>query len=185
MNSHLIWTLSCYILFNQRTKLCDKTSWPITWQRISAFRHGDMTKRICRRTVQTEHQNGEETWFMWLWTQRGSWSLRRWFDCFRNCWSTGILMHRHENMDPSCLVSTVQSGGGSNDVGDIFLAHFGPRRTNRTSFKHQRLCEPYSWACPSLYDYSLPPSDGDVLRGCHKPTSSKTGLLNMTPGSLY
>ncbi len=29
-------------------------------------------------------------------------------------------------MDPSCLVSMVQAGGGGYGVWDIFLAHFGP-----------------------------------------------------------
>ncbi len=36
-----------------------------------------------------------------------------------------------KNMDPSCLVSMVQAGGGGvMCVGDIFLAHFGPLSTN-------------------------------------------------------
>ncbi len=42
----------------------------------------------------------------------------------------------HESMDPFCLVSMVQDGGGGNGVGDIFLAHFGPLSTNWASFKH-------------------------------------------------
>ncbi len=38
-----------------------------------------------------------------------------------------IWHKENESMDPSCLVSTVQGGGG---VGDIFLAHFVPLSTN-------------------------------------------------------
>ncbi len=41
---------------------------------------------------------------------------------------------KHESMDPSCLVSTVQAAGGGGGVGDIFLAHFGPLGTNEASF---------------------------------------------------
>ncbi len=42
-----------------------------------------------------------------------------------------------------------------NGVGDIFLAHFGPFRTNWGSFKRHNL-EYCCWPCPSLYDYSVP-----------------------------
>ncbi len=62
----------------------------------------------------------------------------------------------HESMDRSSLVSTVQAaGGGVMMWGDIFLAHFGPLRTNWTSFKRHSLPEYCCWACPSLYDYNL------------------------------
>jgi len=36
-------------------------------------------------------------------------------------------------MDPSCLVTTVQAGGGGNCVGDVFLAHFRPLSANWAS----------------------------------------------------
>ncbi len=64
-----------------------------------------------------------------------------------------IWRKEHESMDPSCLVSTVQAGGG---VGDIFLAHFGHLSTNWASFKHHSLPEYCCWPCPYLYDYSVP-----------------------------
>ncbi len=42
-----------------------------------------------------------------------------------------IIWHKeHESMDPSCLVSMVQAGGGGVMVWGIFLAHFGPLSTN-------------------------------------------------------
>ncbi len=58
-----------------------------------------------------------------------------------------------------------------NAVGDIFLAHFGPLSTNWASFKHHSLPEYCCWPCPSLYDYSVPISDGYFQQDnapCHK-----------------
>ncbi len=68
-----------------------------------------------------------------------------------------IMRKEHESMDPSCLVSMVQAGGGGVMVwGDIFLAHFGILSTNWASFKCHSLPEYCCWPCPSLYDYSVP-----------------------------
>ncbi len=68
-----------------------------------------------------------------------------------------IWCKEHESMDPSCLVSTVQAGGGGGgSVGDIFLAHFGPLSTNWALFERHSLPEYCCWPCPSLYDYSVP-----------------------------
>ncbi len=55
----------------------------------------------------------------------------------------------------SCLVSTVQSGGGGVMVWGYFLAHFGPLSTNWASFKRHSLPEYCCWPCPSLYDNSV------------------------------
>ncbi len=41
--------------------------------------------------VQTEHQNGEERVFKWLWTGNGCWCQTGWSEYFINCWSTGIF----------------------------------------------------------------------------------------------
>uniref|UniRef100_A0A8D3EDN0 Uncharacterized protein n=1 Tax=Scophthalmus maximus TaxID=52904 RepID=A0A8D3EDN0_SCOMX len=32
----------------------------------------------------------------------------------------------HKSMDPTCIVSTVQAGGGAMTYGIFFLAHVGP-----------------------------------------------------------
>ncbi len=45
--------------------------------------------------VQTEHQNGEERGFKWLWTWNGCWCQTGWSEYFKNCWSTGIFTHKH------------------------------------------------------------------------------------------
>ncbi len=68
-----------------------------------------------------------------------------------------IWRKEHKNMDPSCLVSTVQAAGGGVMVwGDISLAHFGPLSNNWSLFKRHSLPEYCCWPCPSLYDYSVP-----------------------------
>lgn len=54
-----------------------------------------------------------------------------------------------ENMDPSCLISTVQAAGGDVMVwGIFFLAH-------SVSILLEYCCQP----CPSLHDHSVPSSD--------------------------
>ncbi len=41
--------------------------------------------------AQTEHQNGEERGFKWLWTWNGCWCQTGWSEYVTNCWSTGIF----------------------------------------------------------------------------------------------
>lgn len=53
------------------------------------------------------------------------------------------------------LVSTIQTGGGMDGVGDIFLAQFGPLSTSWASFKCYSLPEYYCSPYPSLYDHSV------------------------------
>ncbi len=64
--------------------------------------------------VQTEHQNGEERGFKWFWMWIGCWCHSGWSEYFKNV---------HESMDPSCLVSMVQAGGGGVMVWGIFSWH--------------------------------------------------------------
>ncbi len=60
-----------------------------------------------------------------------------------------IWRKEHESMDPSCLVSMVQAGGGGVMVWGIFS-------NNLKSFKRHSLPEYCCWPCPSLYDYCGP-----------------------------
>jgi len=60
-------------------------------------------------------------------------------------------------MDPSCLVTTVQAGGGGVMVlGVVFSAHFRPLSANWASFKCHSLPERCFWPCPSLYGHHVP-----------------------------
>jgi len=50
-----------------------------------------------------------------------------------------IWCKQNEDMDPSCLVTTVQASGDG--VGDVFLAHFMPLSANWASFNCRGLPE--------------------------------------------
>ncbi len=80
------------------------------------------------------HQNWTiEDWKNVAWSDESRFLLRHSDGRIR------IRRKEHESMDPSCLVSMVQAGGGVNGVGNIFLAHFGPISTNWASFKRHSL----------------------------------------------
>ncbi len=71
-----------------------------------------------------------------------------------------IWRKEHESMDPSCLVSTVQAGGGDVMVWGIYSWHtLGPL----VPIEHRHsLPEDCCWPCPSLYYYRVP------IFWCHK-----------------
>ncbi len=72
------------------------------------------------------HQNWTiEDWKTVAWSDESRFLLRHSDGRVR------IWHKEHESMDPFCLVSTVQAGGGgASGVGDIFLAHFVSLSTN-------------------------------------------------------
>ncbi len=89
-----------------------------------------------------------------------NWTIEDWKNVVSSDESRFLLQHsdgvRIWRKDPSCLVSTVQAGGGVM-VWGIFSWHtLGPFSTNWASFKHHSLPEYCCWPCPSLYDYSVP-----------------------------
>ncbi len=108
-----------------------------------------------------------------------NWTIENWKSIAWSDESRFLLWHsdgrariwckEHEGMDPSCLVSTVQAGGGLMVWG--ILSWHTLLSTNWASFKCHRLPEYCCWPYPSLYDYSV--------------DWSQTGFLNMTMSSLY
>ncbi len=100
-----------------------------------------------------------------------------------------IWCKEHESMDPSCLVSTVQAGGGGIMVWGIFSWHtLGPlvpieHRLNATAY--------LSIVADHVHPFMTtvyPSSDATSSRIMHHVTklkTSQTGILNMTMSSLY
>ncbi len=110
------------------------------------------------------HQNWTiEDWKSVAWSDESRFLLRHSDGRVR------IWCKEHESMDPSCLVSTVQVGGGGVMVWGIFFWHtFGSLVPIE---QHHSLPEYCCWPCPSLYDYSVPSSDGYFQQHnapCHK-----------------
>ncbi len=127
-----------------------------------------------------------------------NWTIEDW----KNAWSDMprfLLQHsdgrvriwrkEHESMDPSCLVSTVQAGGGGVVVWGIFSWHtLDPlvpieHRLNATAY--------LSIVADHVHPFMTtvyPSSDGYFQQdNAHvtKLKSSQTGFLNMTMSSLY
>ncbi len=97
-----------------------------------------------------DHQNWTiEDWKTVVWSDECRFLLR-YSDGRVRIWRKEL-----ESMAPSCLVSTVQAGGGGVMVWGILSWHT-LLSTNWASFKHHRLPEYCCWPCPSLYDYSVP-----------------------------
>ncbi len=116
--------------------------------RVPLLSDKNSTRRI--QFTQT-HQNWTiEDWKNVAWSDE-SWFLLRHSD-------VGSEFGVNESMDPSCLVSTVQAGGGGVMVWGINFP-FPFLSINWASFKCHSLPEYCCWPCPSLYEYSVPSSD--------------------------
>ncbi len=90
-------------------------------------------------------------------------------------------------MDPCCIVSTVQAGGGGVMVWEVFSWHtLGPfvpieHRLNATAYL-SIVADHVDLFMSTVY----PSSDGYLQQGyVTKLKSSQTGFLNMTMSSLY
>ncbi len=160
--------------------------------------------------VQTEHQNGEERGFKWLWTWNGCWCQTGWSEYFTNCWSEdwktlpGLM-----SLDFCCYIQMLESEFGVKtmkawiilpclngsgcwwwcNVWGIFSWHtLGPlvpieHRLNATAY----LSIVADHVHPFMTTVHLS-SDGYFSRIMHHVTklkSSQTGFLSMTMSSLY
>ncbi len=95
------------------------------------------------------HQNwAKEDWKNVAWSDESRFLLRHSDGRVRIC------RKEHESMAPSCLVSTVQAGGGGVMVWGIFSWQT-LLSTNWALFKSHSLPEYYCWPCSSLYDYGV------------------------------
>ncbi len=117
-----------------------------------------------------------------------AWSDESWFLLWHSDGRVRIWRKEHESMDQSCLVSTVQAGGGVM-VSGIFSWHtLGPlvpieHRLNATDYL-SIVADPVHPFMTSVY----PSSDATSSRIMHHVTklkSSQIGFLNMKISSLY
>ncbi len=128
-----------------------------------------------------------------------NWTIKDWKNVAWSDESRFLLRHsdgrvriwrkEHESMDPSCLVSTVQAGGGGVMVWVIFSWHtLGPlvpieHRLNATAFL-SIVADHVHLFLTTVYHLLIATSS----RRMHHVTtlkSSQTGFLNMTMSSLY
>ncbi len=97
-----------------------------------------------------------------------------------------IWCKEHESIDPFCLVSTVQAGGGGVMVWGIFSWHtLGPlvpieHRLNTAAYL-SIVAEHVHLQCTTL----LMATSSRIMHHVTKLKSSQTGFLNMTMSSLY
>ncbi len=116
--------------------------------RVAAPVNKNRTQRI---QFTQAHQNWTiEDWKIVAWSDESRFLLQH-SDCRVRIWHK-----EHESMDPSCLVSMFQAGGGGLMVWGIFSWHFWPLSTSWASFKRHSPTEYCCGPCPSLYDYSVP-----------------------------
>ncbi len=100
-----------------------------------------------------------------------------------------IWRKEHESMDPSCLVSTVQVGGGGVMVWGIFSWHtLGPlvpieHRLNATAYLS--IVADYVHPFMTTVYSSSDATSSSIMHHVTKLKSSQTGFLNMTMSSLY
>ncbi len=100
-----------------------------------------------------------------------------------------IWRKEHESMDPSCLVSTVQAGGGGVMVWGIFSWHtLGPLVPIENCLNATAYLSIVADHVHPFMTTMYPSSDATSSRIIHHVTklkSSQTGFLNMTMSSLY
>ncbi len=128
-----------------------------------------------------------------------NWTIEDWNNVAWSDESRFLLQHsdgrvsiwrkEHESMDPSCLVSKVQAGGGGVMVWGIFSWHtLGPlvpieHCLNTTAYLSIVAAHVHPFMT-TVY-HLLMTTSSRILHHVTKLKSSQTGFLNMTMSSLY
>ncbi len=131
------------------------------------------------------HQNWTiEDWKNVAWSDESRFLLRH------SDGRVGIWHKEHESMDPLCLVSMVQAGGGGVMVWGIFSWHtLGPlvqikHRLNATAYL-SIVADHVHPFMTTVYSHLLMATSSRIMHNVTKLKSSQTGFLNMKMSSLY
>ncbi len=130
------------------------------------------------------HQNWTiEDWKNVAWSDESRFLLQHWDGRVR------VWRKEHESMDPSCLVSTVQAGGGGVMVWGIFSWHtLGPLVPNEhclNSTVYLSIVADHVHPFMTTVYRSSDATSSRIMLHVTKLKSSQTGFLNMTMSSLY
>ncbi len=122
------------------------------------------------RTRRLQFTQAQQNWTIEDWKNIAL-SDESWFLLQHSDGRVRIWHKEHESMDPSCLVSMVQAGGGGMMQGIISWHTLGPLCTNWASFKPYSLPEYCCWPC-RLFMTTVHPSSDDYFQqdnaSCHK-----------------
>ncbi len=129
------------------------------------------------------HQNWTiEDWKNIAWSNE-SWFLLRHSDGWVRIWRK-----EHESMDPSCLVSTIQAGGGVM-VWGIFSWHtlgvLVPIEHRLNTPAYRSIVADHVHPFMTTVDHLLMATSSRIMHHVTKLNSSQTGFLNMKMSSLY
>ncbi len=139
--------------------------------------------RTRRLQFAQNHQNWTiEDWKTVAWSDE-TWFLLQHSDCMVRIWRK-----EHESMDPSCLVSTVQAGGGV-IVWGIFSWHtlgiLVPIEHRLNAPVYLSVVADHVHPFMTTVYHLLMTTSSRILHHVTKLKSSQTGFLNMTMSSLY
>ncbi len=157
----------------------------LRWRRLPEMHRGvKILWRNSSFSISSERQLCEnwtiEDWENVAWSDESRFLLRHSDGRVR------IWRKEHEIMDPSCLVSMVQTDGGGVMVWGIFSWHtLGPLPTehclNATAYLNIAPIVPLWQQCT----YLLKTISSRIIHNVTNLKSSQTGFLNMTMSSLY
>ncbi len=136
------------------------------------------------RTRRLQFTQAHQNWTIQDW-KNVAWSDESWFLLQHSDSRVRIWRKEHESMDPSCLVSTVQAGGGVM-VWEIFSWHtLYPLSIVETPQPTWVLLLTMSIPLWLQCTHLLMATSSRIMHHATKLKSSLTGFLNMTMSSLY
>ncbi len=180
---------TCYNQGMQNTLSECRTRWTLKQMGYSSRRPHRVPLLLAKnRKQRLQFAQAHQNWTIEDW-KNVAWSDESRFLLQHSDGRVRIWCKEHESMDPSCLVSTVQAGGGGVMVWGIFSKHtLGPlvpieHRLNATAY--------LSIVADHVHPFMTtvyPSSNGYFLQDnapCHKAQIISDWFFNMTRSSLY